>query len=266
MDYSLLLGIHHTDVSTPEPMSPLCNSYEGGLDESDVSIDLDHEHPYLTKAYLCQGPRAPAFVGPKGLTLSMFQLEEGGFASTSDFPHAGSRYSIPISQRRKTVVGRPPPTRTLPLTPEVERKFSIGSHNSATSRASVDSWVQPIFISPPIHTDRPSFEGSDSDPDVSSRSSDIALGESFNPLHGLFNIRDQCTKLENTRKEGPEPELERGNEIYFFGIIDILQKYNTRKRLESSAKSLFNKSDAISAVAPEHYARRFLNFMDKLIE
>lgn len=55
--------------------------------------------------------------------------------------------------------------------------------------------------------------------------------------------------------------------IYHLGIIDYLQDFNIEKKLEYYAKSSYNKKDAeISAVHPDRYSVRFLNFMeDKVI-
>jgi len=56
-----------------------------------------------------------------------------------------------------------------------------------------------------------------------------------------------------------------GNEIYYTGIIDLLQRYNRRKKMENFLKSRVNDEKAISAVDPELYSRRFNNFMDEKI-
>ena len=49
----------------------------------------------------------------------------------------------------------------------------------------------------------------------------------------------------------------------YFGVIDILQQYNLKKRVENAVKPLFTGKDRheISAVTPGAYATRFLNFM-----
>ncbi len=40
-----------------------------------------------------------------------------------------------------------------------------------------------------------------------------------------------------------------GEEIYFFGIIDFLQEYNSRKRSETLLKRLFYNKQEISCVS-----------------
>lgn len=52
-----------------------------------------------------------------------------------------------------------------------------------------------------------------------------------------------------------------GSEIYQVGIIDILQKYNTRKKAENFLKSCIYEPFEISAVPSRDYARRFLRFL-----
>lgn len=52
------------------------------------------------------------------------------------------------------------------------------------------------------------------------------------------------------------------SEIYYLGVIDILQEYNMRKKAEHAIKSISNDSTKISAVDPAFYARRFLDWME----
>lgn len=51
------------------------------------------------------------------------------------------------------------------------------------------------------------------------------------------------------------------NEIYFFGIIDILTPYSYCKRVEHVLKSLCHDPAAISAIDPKMYNIRFMEFM-----
>jgi len=54
-------------------------------------------------------------------------------------------------------------------------------------------------------------------------------------------------------------------EWYTFGIIDVLQKYNMKKKAEHVVKvtAMGNDRNAVSAVEPNFYAKRFLDFMSK---
>ena len=50
--------------------------------------------------------------------------------------------------------------------------------------------------------------------------------------------------------------------IYFFGIIDIMTKYDFRKKMENLFKTTFI-GKAVSCRPPRVYAKRFLDFMKK---
>jgi hypothetical protein len=54
--------------------------------------------------------------------------------------------------------------------------------------------------------------------------------------------------------------------VYYLGLIDFLQPWTTRKVMERKLKGLAGyDTNAISAVTPEEYAARFLEFLDKNI-
>jgi len=56
-------------------------------------------------------------------------------------------------------------------------------------------------------------------------------------------------------------------EIYFVGIIDILTGYGIKKRTAQAAKTMKHGSAAeISTVHPDQYARRLLEFIEKITE
>lgn len=66
---------------------------------------------------------------------------------------------------------------------------------------------------------------------------------------------------------GIESHYGDSKEIYFAGIIDILQLYNSRKWGETQLrKAVGNSEKAISCVNPDAYADRFVEFMDALVE
>jgi len=58
-------------------------------------------------------------------------------------------------------------------------------------------------------------------------------------------------------------------ETYFFGIIDILQPYNIYKKTAHNYKKniryAFQKIE-LDTVRPEKYSKRFLNYVNKIIE
>lgn len=63
--------------------------------------------------------------------------------------------------------------------------------------------------------------------------------------------------------QGMDAEGRATDEVYFLGIIDVLQQYDLRKVGETVLKSLLHPAAAagISAVPPAAYAARFVNFL-----
>jgi len=58
-----------------------------------------------------------------------------------------------------------------------------------------------------------------------------------------------------------------GKEIYLFGIIDILQSYNTRKKIAHAIKSLrYGGEEKISTINPVKYSQRFRTFLVKCMD
>ncbi|XP_020903372.1 phosphatidylinositol 5-phosphate 4-kinase type-2 alpha isoform X2 [Exaiptasia diaphana] len=56
-------------------------------------------------------------------------------------------------------------------------------------------------------------------------------------------------------------------EIYFMGIIDVLTYYGAGKKAAHAAKTVKHGAGAeISTVKPENYAKRFLEFIDRIVE
>ncbi|PRP77948.1 hypothetical protein PROFUN_08482 [Planoprotostelium fungivorum] len=67
-----------------------------------------------------------------------------------------------------------------------------------------------------------------------------------------------------------ESDPEKGEEVYFFGIIDILTQYDAKKKAEHAIKTLLYYSSAeggsaISAVPPPQYQDRFVKFMGSIV-
>jgi len=61
----------------------------------------------------------------------------------------------------------------------------------------------------------------------------------------------------------PDGSKVRQPVLLYFGIIDFLQKYNTRKKLEKMWKTTIH-GDTVSVADPNHYALRFLDFMKEI--
>lgn len=53
--------------------------------------------------------------------------------------------------------------------------------------------------------------------------------------------------------------------LLFLGVIDILQSYRLKKKVEHTLKSMFTDGDTVSVHRPSFYASRFLDFMAKRV-
>lgn len=53
--------------------------------------------------------------------------------------------------------------------------------------------------------------------------------------------------------------------LLYIGIIDILQSYRLKKKLEHTMKSIIYDGDTVSVCRPSFYAQRFQNFMSKTV-
>ena len=53
---------------------------------------------------------------------------------------------------------------------------------------------------------------------------------------------------------------------YSIGIIDFLQRYNKTKKIEGFSKKILSQSTQISSINSEDYCKRFLNFIDMIVE
>jgi len=73
-------------------------------------------------------------------------------------------------------------------------------------------------------------------------------------------------KIEEDKVEAKEVELfEVYDVVLYMGIIDILQSYNLRKKIEHSYKSLQFDPMTVSVVEPKMYDERFLKFLEEKV-
>jgi hypothetical protein len=62
------------------------------------------------------------------------------------------------------------------------------------------------------------------------------------------------------------PSSEDAKEIYFMALIDILTHYGLKKKSANVAKTVkYGQDQEISTVKPEQYAKRFLDFINRII-
>ena len=96
---------------------------------------------------------------------------------------------------------------------------------------------------------------------------------SYTPHHPIYH--SEVAGLVRQASENDFPRTYDGISIddipvatYYFGIVDILQQYNVRKKLEHFWKTRITQLDphGISAVEPREYRQRFLRFISKVFE
>jgi len=72
-------------------------------------------------------------------------------------------------------------------------------------------------------------------------------------------------KLGQENEESGTVELfEVYDVVVYMGIIDILQEYNMKKKVEHTCKSMKYDPMTISAIEPTLYSKRFIDFLLKV--
>lgn len=72
-------------------------------------------------------------------------------------------------------------------------------------------------------------------------------------------------KLHQDKEESRTVELfEVYDVVVYMGIIDILQEYNMKKKVEHTCKSMKYDPMTISAIEPTLYSKRFIDFLLKV--
>lgn len=72
-------------------------------------------------------------------------------------------------------------------------------------------------------------------------------------------------KIVQTDTDSAEIELfEVYDVVIYLGIIDILQKYNVKKKVEHACKSVKFDPLSISVVEPKIYSKRFITFLERI--
>lgn len=85
----------------------------------------------------------------------------------------------------------------------------------------------------------------------------------------LSNRKDKGLELDTRgqklpmKLKGPNGEECFEGKIFYMGIIDVLQEYNTRKAIEASYRMMRVNRMQASCVAPAEYSTRFVNFFDE---
>ncbi|KAG8368770.1 hypothetical protein BUALT_Bualt15G0081300 [Buddleja alternifolia] len=155
-------------------------------------------------------------------------------------------------------------------------------HNTENTSAAVDGVIsQGELLIPPrgllLVTHEPGSVSTDPGPHVRGnalKAYSIGDKEADLLLPGTGRLRVQLGvnmpaqanhKLVQAETVSTEVELfEVYDVILYLGIIDILQEYNTRKKLEHACKSLKFDPMSISVVEPKLYSKRFITFLERI--
>lgn len=62
----------------------------------------------------------------------------------------------------------------------------------------------------------------------------------------------------------PGDDTTAREDVYYLGIIDVLQTYNSAKKLESFAKGFVNDRQAISVIPPDGYSERLYKVLERI--
>lgn len=72
-------------------------------------------------------------------------------------------------------------------------------------------------------------------------------------------------KIVQAETDSAEIELfEVYDVVIYLGIIDILQEYNMKKKMEHACKSVKFDPLSISVVEPKIYSKRFITFLERI--
>ncbi|XP_016953353.1 phosphatidylinositol 4-phosphate 5-kinase type-1 alpha isoform X3 [Drosophila biarmipes] len=116
-------------------------------------------------------------------------------------------------------------------------------------------------------------------PDGDGKDRDAATGISRNKSVNRQRLVAHSTAMESIQAEsepiddeedvppgGIPARSEKGERLLLYiGIIDILQSYRLKKKLEHTFKSIIHDGETVSVCRPSFYAQRFQNFMAKTV-
>jgi len=234
MDYSLLLGVHLcTDDDNNKQRSieyEVENSYEGSDVPTDVDIETIDQDLMMTNTPLRRQLRQESI--------------RAGIGGEDGVESGGIRQFVKDAEDCNTLAA---------VCDDEESESDISNDSSQGDNLFVHS---PNSVKEEVREGIPEEE-------------DFAIS-TWLSSSSTFNARSDCPY--SSREDGGI-ECVKGDgtktlsrEIYFGGIIDILQCYNTRKWGETMLKKSFGSSESsISCVNPVVYADRFVEFVDRLL-
>ncbi|KAG2383268.1 hypothetical protein C9374_004605 [Naegleria lovaniensis] len=247
MDYSLLVGVHKIDPETEADILKEAQNCTIKLSDSDIPSDMNG----FTAIH------GQSSVASSSAVSSSSYL--GGDAGTASSSLNTSHPIADIVHHHET-----PVVNSSEITIEITPGEEIANHS------------QPVIQQPQTQgNSTPSSQKKFPFDNTSSQGR--KSGDSTASFFGRFmpNNNRASVSLKKLYR-GPRASLfqqfhggtlslplEDGTrEIYYFGIIDLLQKWNNKKQIEHIFKGFVSDRNQISAVSPKHYAARFVKFLD----
>ena len=254
MDYSLLLGIHYSNRrgnETPlvlgnansikeqtSAMSSASQSSAGDFSEDELDMVEDNK------------TKGKEDIEPKQSTTASAMSPKHEFSEDDD---EKKDQLAPLGQVGKTKsrpnINNISASNLDKLSPGLSRVPSrrISQITTNHNRFTVKTPIEKNFDMPELmDVTRLYREDDEEDKDDEYQKSIYATDQG-----GMMQINE----------DGSEGEI-----LYFCGIIDILQKYNKRKKVENFFRGLNTDTATISAVPPEQYSQRMYEFLKPKIQ
>jgi 1-phosphatidylinositol-4-phosphate 5-kinase len=291
MDYSMLVGVHHIPLYDSKAVVPPLGSRGKGRPHrariySENSVSGKSENDYSESNAMSETPKSPSTAKRSDAAQSHYPSPLRMGVTTSDNcmrpkNHArtesdGSALAAHLFEDgleeddNSYLAGSEKHTRpTLPLNEETERKkqvtveklfwpfhrlYDIHGHRR----------VQPV----PCLTCKAEECSCENDANDAKLLQDYKIPQFVPPLSdrkdGGLEMDVRGSQLPLKWKSSTNGIQQCEGKIFYMGIIDILQEYNSRKALESRYRKFQSAGRmAPSCVPPEEYGQRFLKFFDE---
>lgn len=240
MDYSLLVGIYNIQEHSTVKGKGRRNSTYGLRDEqvSIRAIDCVKDKQMLQFA---------ADFG-KAETLDIAEKEEKKPSLKSDSKEKASTTEV-VSIAQKTEQK----TKTMNGTVDAKEQSKHQMNNDRNDKKDAKD-------SAPKEAKKPESASKKVDNVVISKK---VNEKTVNDSKSKVNVKAQSSLQfgHGIRSWSEKNKSATGDEVYYMGIIDILTRYNTKKKLEHFFKGFTNNRNQISCVSSRDYAKRFLKFL-----
>nr|BCL66210.1 1-phosphatidylinositol-4-phosphate 5-kinase [Volvox reticuliferus] len=268
MDYSLLVGVHFRSkappAAQPHPQQPL--QHPGGEVVDAEGAGFPHASA---------PPSAPAVEGEhrqqqlqnemarmhERLQRLRPRLGEVGSQDLSDLITARMRLLTPGALSREAWASifpsSPPPLSTATRTDAEDNPHRNGHSSTAPGRGRGSAGVpapEPLSLGAAAAAAATASTSAATEGFSASEELALSCGQSRVQL----GVNMAATAVHPDGREEPV--------VLWFAIIDILQPYNTTKKLEHGLKSVLHAAHSISVTPPSTYASRFQAFMKQVFE